>query len=206
MKLETFFKPTPTYKEYLLLSMIANNPNITQRDIAKEIEISVAMVNMYVNNYEKEGLLKRTYSSTRNVEYLITDKGEKRRKLLNIQYLESSLNVYNEAKTDCNKFFEKIIEKGYRNILFYGGGEAAEIMLLVLNAENPKLNVVAIIDDDIEKQGKTLMGRPIISDTDINKYKYDGILISSYNNSKEIYRKLLNKNLNENKILQFFEM
>ena len=53
--------------------------------------VSVAMVNIYIDEYEEKGLLKRAYSSTKSVTDKITDLGESRIKLLNIQYLESAL-------------------------------------------------------------------------------------------------------------------
>lgn len=206
LKTTTFFKPTPLHKEFLLLQMIEKNPNVTQRDIASAIGVSPAMVNKYLDEYENKGLIKRSYESIKIVKYYITEEGKTRKKILNIEYLESALDVYNDAKDDCYKFFESIISKGYKNILFYGAGEVAEIMLTVINNDKDiYLNVLAIIDDDIYKQGKTLNNKQIIPFEDISLFEYDGILISTYTNSDKIYNKLIKSRLEQNKILQFFE-
>lgn len=206
MKTTSFFKPTPLHKEFLLLQMIEKNPNVTQRDIASAIGVSPAMVNKYLDEYENKGLIKRSYESIKVVKYYITEEGSSRKKLLNIRYLESALDVYNDAKDDCYRFFESIISKGYKNILFYGAGEVAEIMLTVINNDKDiDLNVLAIIDDDINKQNKTLINKAIISLEEASNYNYDAILISTYNNSSKLYKKLLKLNYDENKILEFFE-
>jgi len=205
MKFGMFLKPTPTYKEYLLLSLIAKNPHVTQREIADNLEVSVAMVNIYIDEYEEKGLLKRAYSSTKSVTYKITDLGESRIKLLNIQYLESALAVYNEAKHGCNIFFNRVVEKGFKKILFYGAGEVAEIMLSILNDTQYEFEVLAVVDDDQEKQGKMLMGKEIIAFDDIDKFDYDGIFISTYTSAKKIYDYLIGKNIDAENIVLFFE-
>ena len=206
LKTTTFFKPTPLHKEFLLLQMIEKNSNVTQREIASAIGVSPAMVNKYLDEFENKGLIKRSYESIKVVKYYITKEGSSRKKILNIRYLESALNVYNDAKDDCYRFFESIISKGYKNILFYGAGEVAEIMLTVINNDKDiDLNVLAIIDDDVNKQGKSILTKKIISLNEINDYQNDGILISTYTNKDKVYNKLINFNYDRNKILQFFE-
>ena len=207
LKTTSFFKPTPLHKEFLLLQMIEKNSNVTQREIASAIGVSPAMVNKYLDEFENKGLIKRSYESIKVVKYYITEEGKTRKKLLNISYLESALDVYNDAKDDCYRFFESIISKGYKNILFYGAGEVAEIMLSVINNDKSiNINVLAIIDDDINKQNKTLINKTIISLEETSNYNYDAILISTYNNSSKLYKKLLELNYDENKILEFFEV
>ena len=65
---------------------------------------------------------------------------------------------------NCNFFFNKICEKGFKNILLYGAGEVCEMLLLTLNDSKEKnINVLAVIDDDIKKIGRSLKGKDIIS-------------------------------------------
>ena len=47
MKDNPFFKPTPLYKEFMILDMVHKNEKITQRAIADALSISVSMVNGY---------------------------------------------------------------------------------------------------------------------------------------------------------------
>ena len=49
----TFFKPTPLYKEFMILDLIEKNKDITQREIAKHLGIAVSLVNAYLDEYEK---------------------------------------------------------------------------------------------------------------------------------------------------------
>lgn len=205
-KKESLFKPSPLYRELALLNAISDNPNATQRDIASLASVSATMINKYLDKYEDLGLIKKDYSSIKTIKYCITKKGIERRKLLSIQFLESSLDVYNQAKDQCSNFLKDIVKKHYKNILFYGAGEVAEIMVYVVtNTPDLDINILAIIDDDEKKIGSRLVNIPIISNKDINNYNYDGILISSYGHSKAILEKLHNLNIEKVKIIKFFE-
>lgn len=201
----SFFKTTPLYKEFSLLSAISRDKHITQRDIASKMNVSVAMVNFYLDEYEEKGLIKRVYHGTKSIDYFVTDKGEERRKELSIRYLESALDVYNEAKLSCNVIFKKLRIKNFKKILFYGAGEVCEMLLSVLNSDQSiDLDVIAVIDDDNKKIGKKILDKDIISLNEITNLSYDGILISTYTHTDTIYQKLIEQNIDKEKIVSFF--
>lgn len=201
----SFFKTTPLYKEFSLLSAISRDKHITQRDIASKMNVSVAMVNFYLDEYEEKGLIKRVYHGTKSIDYFVTDKGEERRKELSIRYLESALDVYNEAKLSCNVIFKKLRIKNFKKVLFYGAGEVCEMLLSVLNSDQSiDLGVIAVIDDDNKKIGKKILDKDIISLNEITNLSYDGILISTYTHTDTIYQKLIEQNIDKEKIVSFF--
>ncbi len=201
-----FFNPTARYKEFLILDMISKRPDITQRDISAAIGIAVSMVNNYLDAYEKNEYVKREYHSMKNVRYHITKKGYQRIQLLNIWYLESANEIYESAKSNIVVFIKKIIEKGFKKVLFYGAGEVAAIMLKVLNDDRSiPIKVIAVIDDDPEKQGTSIVNIPIIGLGDISNYDHDGIFISSYTHHLVMREKLLRSGFLNSAIIEFFE-
>lgn len=202
----TFFKPTPLYKEFMILDLIKHNKDITQREVGESIGVAVSMVNNYLDDYELKGFIKRKHYSAKTVEYFVTKKGTERMKLLNIWYLISSQKVYQSAKDNIVVFLKEFIDKGFRNILLYGAGEVAEIILDVIqNDQEIPLIVLAVIDDDTDKVGSNLVAPQIIAKDSIIDYEHDGILISSYTHHKMIKKKLVDIDYPKDKILQFFE-
>ena len=184
-----FFKPTILYKEYIILDMIEKNLNITQREISKTIGVAVSMVNQYLDDYEKKGLIKRKKHSSKTVEYFVTKKVMERRKLLNIWYLKSSHEVYLSAKDNIIKFLNQIIDKGFKKILLYGYGavEVAEIMLQVMNDDNQiPLEVVTVIDDNKDRIGDRLVNLPIITLNELRKFSRK-IIINEYVDSIRLF-------------------
>jgi len=206
MNKNQFFKPTTQYRKFLILDSIDKDKDITQRELSEEVGVVVSMINAYLKDYEKEGLIKKSYQSTKTVYYYLTKKGIEKKKVLNIGYLNSSLEVYNKAKKNIIDFLDQIITKGYKNILLYGAGEVAEILLqtIALSYDFP-LNVICVIDDDFSKQGKSIVSKNIVSLESIKNIEHDGILISSYTNNKKIIDKLKDKNYDSKKIIQFFD-
>jgi len=206
MSKNTFFKPTTLYKEFMILDLIEKNKNITQREMSNSVGVAVSMVNNYLDEYEQEGNIKRKHYSTKTVEYLVTKKGKERRKVLNISYLDESLNVYKSAKENVFDFLNQVIKRGFKKILLYGAGEVAEVLLQSLSVDsNIPIEVLAVIDDESNKQGHYLVNSKIISLDSIYKIDHDGILISSYTNSKVIMEKLIAHNYDLKKIIHFFE-
>lgn len=202
-----YFKPTPLYKEYMILDLIEKNRNITQRELSENIKASVSMINSYLDIYEKSGLIIRRYISDKKIEYIITKKGIERKKVLNIGFLKASHKIYSNAKENIKQFLNQLIYKGYKDILLYGAGEVAELLLLVLNDDDTfDIKIKGIIDDDKEKQGKFLFNIPILNNEKIDEIKHDGILISSFMNRETIYDKLNLLKYNKKNIIMFFEI
>ena len=127
MENNALFKPSPQYKELMVLSTIASCNDVSQRMLASKLNISLAMVNYYLIDAENNKYIKLD-NKERRTKYLITKLGLERIKVLNIGLLKSSLDVYNSAKIECEKFLRSIEDKGFKNILFYGAGEVAEIL------------------------------------------------------------------------------
>lgn len=200
-----FFKPTPLYKEFQILNIIEKHKKITQREISEIVGSSVSMINMYLDEYEKKGYLIKTYKSKKNVDYVISKKGIDRRNVLNISYLNVAQNLYNSAKQNINQFLVVLNKRNIKTLLFYGAGEVAEIILQsILYDQKLECNVLAIIDDDIEKIGTDLVGIDVVSLNDIVKYNYDAVFISSYTNSSEIFNRLVDFGISNDKIIEFF--
>lgn len=199
-----FLKATPLYKEYAILELLSKDSNISQRAIAKQLDSSLSMINQYLEDYENRGLLLREYKTHKSVLYKITKKGISRLRELNIKYLEGVRLLYEQAKTLVSDFAKSLTTKGFNKILLYGAGEVAALTLQILLEDECNLQVLAVIDDDKEKQGGDLLGKAIIPRDNIFDYESDGILISSYTHRESIKKKLIDVNYNQNRILEFF--
>ena len=207
MNKNLYFKPTPLYKEFMILDLIEKKSNITQRAMSSELGVAVSMINTYLVNCEEKKYIIREYFSSKNVAYKITKKGVERKKVLNIGFLNSSYEIYQLAKGNIKTFLNQITKKGFRNIFLYGAGEVAEILLQTINGDSTiPLNVIGVIDDDVEKQNLYLENIKILSLSEIYCLTHDGILISSYTNRKIILSKLKKRNYNPTNILNFFEI
>lgn len=200
-----FFSPTKILKEMLLLQHIEENPNTTQKGIARAVGGAPSTVNEYMEDLEERNLLIRDYKSAKVVHYNITPKGIKRKRYLSITYFHELLELYRLAEENIEKFLVGLEDKGYENILIYGAGEVAQTILGILKYRTDKsLKVVALIDDDKDRQNTEMLGYKIISREEIKEYKHDGIVITSYTFEDEIRKKLEEIDYPGDKIERFF--
>ncbi len=200
-----FFKPTPLYKEFMILDMIEKDPHITQRQMSQELGVAVSMVNSYLDTYEQAGYLKREYKSSKSVEYLITKSGIERKEVLNIGFLKSAQLLYNTAKENIVSYLNRIADQGFTNILLYGAGEVAEIMLNAIVFDNSsRVKILGVIDDNEEKYGTQIVGSNILPPSELANINHDGVLVSSYTNQTMIIARLKNLNEPDSKVLSFF--
>jgi len=204
-KENAFFQPSRLYKEYKILDLIEKNENVTQRSLSRALGTSVSMVNAYLNEFECNKLIERNHLSSKKVLYKITKQGSSRKKRLNISYLNATQQLYRSAKENVIEILNDVSKQGFKNILLYGAGEVAEILLHVVATEDSvDVNVIGIIDDDPLKQGSTLFDYPVFDFNQAKEIDSDGILISSFGYSDDIYHKLVLENVPKRRIIGFF--
>lgn len=201
-----FFKPTMLCKEFVILDLIGSNNNVTQRDIARHLGISVSMVNEYLSEFEKSKMIKIQYISKKKLIYSLTAKGFNRKMYLNIEYFNSTQKLYNIAKSNISQVLSQLVNKGFTNVVLYGAGNVAEIFLNTIISADIKINIAAIIDDDVNKQGKSLQHYQISKLSSLDNLKYDKVLIASYNNKKIMKENLINSKVDGEKIIDFFNI
>ncbi len=203
---KTYFIPTAKYKKYLVLDIINKNSDLTQREIASLASISLSMVNQYLTDYETDGYIVKEYITKKSVKYLLTEKGLEYMRVLNIGYLSETQNLYNKAKEEIMKFINRIIEHGHKDIILYGAGEVAEIILAAINNDNSiPLSVTIVVDDDVKKQGTLLYNTEVTNVNYINDVQHDCVIIGSYTNYEVMMKNLLKINYPKEKIEYFFK-
>ncbi|WP_353095817.1 winged helix-turn-helix transcriptional regulator [Tissierella praeacuta] len=200
-----FFTPTSELKELTILQHIENNEDTTQKELAEVVNAAPSMINVYINDYEEKGYIKRQYISQKIVKYKITSDGIRRKNFLLITYLHELMKLYKLAKENIERFIRDLENRGYINILLYGAGEVAGTILSVIrDRESIKLNIVGLIDDNKSLQGKMMMGYRIISLEEVQSHNHDAIVITSYAYEDSIRKRLEEAGYDCNKVIRFF--
>ena len=202
---QPFFNPSPLYKEFMLLDVIDKETSITQRRMSSFIHSSVSMINEYLRQYEKDGYVKRIYHSPKVVTYQLSLKGKERLKLLNVWFLSASQKVYLDARSNITDFFNRFIQDTPIDLLIYGAGEFAQIIVDMIEISYPyQISIKCIVDDDTFKVGQSFKTYAIESSQAILQYQYDYIFIASYHHRTEIIQKLSQLGISESKIIDYF--
>jgi predicted transcriptional regulator len=189
----------------MILDLISSNKNHSQANLARKLNVAVSMINKYINEMEREGLLNKDNINGKKMNYVITKKGVYERDYLLTTYLDELLEMYKKAKHRIEEKFEEIIEKKYRQLLLFGAGETGKVVLNVYNdSYKDKLEILGIVDENMEKINKKIWGVRIISIEEVKKLEFQKIFITSFAYRDRIYKKLTDENIPGEKIDDFF--
>ena len=147
----------------------------SQRDLAKELNVSLGLVNSFIKRMVHKGYFKITTIPANRVKYMLTPIGAAEKTRLTYEYVKFSFEFYKTARKRLRTLFAELTEQGIRSIVFWGATDLAEIAFLSLQ-EFP-IAMAGIIDRN--KIGNNFFGKTIIDPADIEMIAFDKILITS---------------------------
>jgi len=149
----------------------------SQRDLARELNISLGLVNSFIKRLVKKGYFKITHIPKNRIKYILTPKGAAEKTRLTYLYILYSYQFYKSARQKLRNLFAELENGGETHIIFYGAGDMAEIAYLSL--QETAIDLVAIVDD--VKHGKKFMGYIIEDPSSLNSKHFDKILVTAVN-------------------------
>lgn len=69
------FIPTPKLNKFRLLQLISENPQITQKELAETTNLSISIINIYMKQMVKTGLLKYESHTSKTIDYFVMEQG-----------------------------------------------------------------------------------------------------------------------------------
>src|SRR6266850_4627971 len=92
---------------YRILKLLENNPGASQRDIARELGVSLGRVNYCLQALVEKGLLKannfRKSTTKRTYLYLLTPKGIDEKAKVTLRFLKSKLAEYETIRAEIEE-------------------------------------------------------------------------------------------------------
>ena len=170
----------------------------SQRDLAKELNISLGLVNSFVKRLAKKGYFKITHIPRNRIKYILTPKGAAEKTRLTYDYIQLSYEFYKDARRKLKKIFIELQNQGVRQIIFYGANDLAEIAYVSL--QETDIELMAIVDD--LKVGKAFLGFEIQQPEKLPVLSFDRILITAVNSREIILEKLAARGISSHRIAE----
>jgi hypothetical protein len=125
-----------------LLKRVEANPKISQLTLSENLGIAFGLVNTYIRRGIKKGWLRAKAVSPKRYLYFLTPEGfaEKSRMVKN--YLANSMAFFRDARTECEQLLQQCVDNQWQQVALLGGGDFAEIALLVAKSSQLNLQVV----------------------------------------------------------------
>ena len=99
-------------KFFFILKELSINPQLTQRDIAQKIGISLGKTNYLIKELAKKGLVKIKNLSSKDhklkrITYILTPKGFKEKSELTLHFLKRKQQEYESLRQEWKNNFKK---------------------------------------------------------------------------------------------------
>jgi DNA-binding MarR family transcriptional regulator len=157
-----------------LLEAIDSGVPPTQRELARDLNISLGLVNAFIKRLAKKGYFKITTIPKKRAKYLLTPKGALEKSRLTYEYIRYSVGFYREIKEMLVNLFGRLEKEGVEKIALYGCGEVAELAHLFLQNTSIKLGGVF----DQEPEGRRFFGHRVKGYEQLASDGYEYVLLT----------------------------
>jgi len=157
-----------------LLEALEARGGTTQRELARDLNISLGLVNAFMKRLAKKGYFKVSTIPRKRVKYLLTPRGLREKSRLTYRYIHYSIGVYREIKGVLQALFSRLEREGVERLALYGCGEVAELTYLFL--QNSTIALVAVFDVTVD--GRIFYGHPVKGCEALATTPFDYVLIT----------------------------
>lgn len=162
-------------RELKILTEIAEQENVTQRGLSKNLGIALGLTNLYLKRLAHKGYIKITTIPPNRLKYLITPQGFAAKTLLTYEYMTLSLVLYKQTRRTLSEALRPLVTDGVKRFGLIGVGEAAELAYLSLREFG--VEPVAVY---AEPAGGTFLGLPVLTTADLANAQVDRLIIASF--------------------------
>lgn len=126
-----------------LLDAVERDPAVTQRSVARELNIALGLANAYLKRCVRKGLIKVSTTPARRYAYYLTPQGFAEKSQLTARYLADSFSFFRRARAQCAALFAVAAAHGQRRLALIGDGDLAEIARLV--AREQPVEIIGVL-------------------------------------------------------------
>jgi DNA-binding MarR family transcriptional regulator len=185
------------FKAFQLLSEVADEQPVSQRELAKRLGIALGLVNSYLKNFVAKGFIRIKNYPQNRYAYLLTPNGMAEKARLAYQHVNYFTSLYTVTRQDYLQLFRELAERGVSQVTFCGVDEVAEIAWLSL--QEAGLTLIGVMDDS--GHGCDFMGSQVV---DMSSQALPGqqlIVITSLKRAAQLKSRLLELGASDSSIL-----
>lgn len=147
----------------MIMSEIEENEKITQRELSRKLDVSVSTINVLINKMIKEGSIKMTQVSQRQVLYMLTPAGMMEKAKKTVNYLKIHYRAIFQTKERIKEVLNELSENYDIIYILTNQDEIDEIIRVALEEINEnKIEARLVSIDEIEKIKQDNCEEPIL--------------------------------------------
>jgi hypothetical protein len=111
-----------------LFNTVERKPEINQRQLARELDVSLGLTNTYFQRVLKKGWIRAQQVKPRRWLYFLTPQGALEKSRLSLFYLHRTLNSFRELKSKGDEHLRILSNKGVSGIHLCGEKDLTEVL------------------------------------------------------------------------------
>ena len=175
-----------------LFNTVESSPEINQRQLARELDVSLGLTNTYFQRVLKKGWIRAQQVKPRRWLYFLTPQGALEKSRLSLSYMSRTLDSFRELKSKGDEHLRILSNKGISGIHLCGENDLTEVLSFCFSGVEIKL--LSVIPE------KVLLDNPEQSaNTTLPELKSDElILLASLDNRAPLVEFLALQGLQKN--------
>ena len=161
------------YRELRLLEEVESTAQVSQRHLARQLDVALGVANLLVRNLAKKGYIRITQVGWRRWVYVVTPAGLSRKIHLTVDYVQRFLNHYRRVRTLLREDLGTLAVSTDSRIAVYGTNELTELVYLGLR----EVGITRIEFFD-RFSGSSLLGMPVKGLDSLNPDDYDRVIVT----------------------------
>lgn len=179
-----------------IIEALENNNTHSQRELSRELNISLGLVNRLVRSVVRKGYFEINVLSKNKAKYLLTPKGMAEKSVLTYRYIQHSIYHYNYIRHKLSELIDDLTANQKKDIVLFGANELAEIVGILIKEHD--INLIAIVDND--KAGSKLTGMTIVDSNFLRRNYFDALIITMLDTLQSQIDSVVNCGVNPNMI------
>jgi hypothetical protein len=127
-----------------LMNRLENNPALSQRALALDLNIALGLMNAYLKRCVGKGWIRVSQVPAKRLGYFLTPEGFIEKSKMVTHYLANSFAFFRDARLQCVELFALCVQKGWSKIALVGSGDLAEIVTLMAKGTSIETYIVEI--------------------------------------------------------------
>ena len=175
-----------------LFNTVENSPDINQRKLASELDISLGLTNIYFQRVLKKGWIRAMQVKPRRWLYFLTPQGALEKSRLSLSYMHRTLESFRELKSKGDEHLRVLSEKGVSGIHLCGEHDLTEILSFCFTGF--EMELLSVIPEKTLIAGLDQSKPPKLPELKVEEL----IMIASLENQNLITQLLVNQGFSKN--------
>ncbi|MDD5658313.1 MAG: winged helix-turn-helix transcriptional regulator [Elusimicrobia bacterium] len=124
--------PAPSHplaeKEFLLIREISRRPTSTQRDLSKNLGLSLGMTNLLIRRLARKGIIKITQLDWKRTQYLLTLKGAMEKTRKTYHYTLYTWRIFRQIQENIRTALSREHAAGRKNFVLVAQDELLDLL------------------------------------------------------------------------------